>query len=288
MNEITGDFFSLNGKITPLTNFTTEYLTQEDSIYEVLRIVKGFPLFFEDHLQRLQNSFKIIHQKNPVSSNKLLKAINDLNNENNIREGAVKIIFLSNDNIPGLMVYNIKPYTPSIGELEKGIEVVSVQRERKNPNAKIWSWHTRKSTMKLINDQNAFEGILVNKEGFVTEGSRSNIFFIKNNTIITPPDEDILPGITRKNVIKLCHNATIDLKIERIKYKDISIYEAAFMTGTTRKIVAVRIIDDILLNPNHPMIALICTKFDQLVSRYIKTKQTTEFSRANTSNFLSL
>jgi branched-chain amino acid aminotransferase len=79
----------------------------------------------------------------------------------------------------------------------------------------------------------------------ITEGSRSNIFFVKNDKLITAPDNLILNGITRKYVIAICKENKIDVNYECVKADDIKSYDAAFMTGTSPMVLPFSCINDV-------------------------------------------
>ena len=122
----------------------------------------------------------------------------------------------------------------------------------------------------FIKNSNAFEAILVNKDGNITEGSRSNIFFVKSDVVFTPPENIILPGITRKKVLGICNFLNQSVFIENISYINISEFDSAFLTGTSRKIVPVKFIDNIEFEAGSDLLKKISRLYDNLVGEYIK------------------
>ena len=75
--------------------------------------------------------------------------------------------------------------------------------ERENPNAKIINLSFREKVNKKIREKNAYEAILVDRKGYITEGSKSNIFMIKDNMLLTSPVKAVLPGVTRGEIIDI-------------------------------------------------------------------------------------
>src|SRR5699024_2549703 len=82
------------------------------------------------------------------------------------------------------------------------------------------------------------------EEGYITEGSRSNVFFIKDDALITPPSKKVLLGVTRGYVFRICNNLSIDVIEEAVQDYDIEKMQGAFITGTTVDILPIASIDD--------------------------------------------
>ena len=89
-----------------------------------------------------------------------------------------------------------------------------------------------------------YEALLVNENNLITEGSRSNIFFLRNNILFTAPDNMILNGITRKYILEICSENNITVKYEPVNADEISDYDAVFMTGTSPMVLPFNRIDD--------------------------------------------
>jgi len=94
-------------------------------------------------------------------------------------------------------------------------------------------------TNEMAMNQNADEAILV-RDGLITEGSHTNIFFIKDEKVYThPANEHILNGVTRKIVLELCRDLEIPVVEEPIAANAISSMDEAFLTGTTTQIASI-------------------------------------------------
>ena len=94
----------------------------------------------------------------------------------------------------------------------------------------------------------AFEALLVDSNGYIPEGSRSNIFFIKGDTVYTAPKGDVLLGITREYILKTCKELNIRVIEENIHICDLAKLDGAFMSGTSVNVLPIASIDDIKLN----------------------------------------
>jgi branched-chain amino acid aminotransferase len=87
-------------------------------------------------------------------------------------------------------------------KIYEGISAITVEAFRDNPHLKTTNYHACLNAWKLANDAGCFEAILMNKHGIIFEGSRSNIFWIKNKKLFTRAD-GVLPGITRQTILNL-------------------------------------------------------------------------------------
>jgi branched-chain amino acid aminotransferase len=105
--------------------------------------------------------------------------------------------------------------------------------------------------------ESAYEAILVNEMDQITEGSRSNIFFVKNDKLITAPDNLILNGITRKYVIQICKENKIDVVFECVRASEIRNYDAAIMTGTSPMVLPYSCINEVSFSIKLPVIEIL-------------------------------
>ena len=87
------------------------------------------------------------------------------------------------------------------------------------------------------------EAILLDTEGYVSEGSGENIFIVRKGILKTTPLTSILEGITRDTVIKIAKDSGIEVKEERFTRDELYIADEAFFTGTAAEITPVREVD---------------------------------------------
>ncbi len=269
MNDAIGNFCLINERLLSVSELKKFIRASDVPIYEVLRVEEGVLLFVEDHMQRLKNTFSIVSSKGNVSFDRIPGQLAILIKQNQIRSGAVKLLFFYFQDEFQIVFYQMQPYSPTEEEYITGVRTISLPLERLNPNAKIWNEDFRKKTNSEIKKANAFEAVLVDRDGFVTEGSRSNIFFVKDNILFTPPLENVLPGITRKNVLEVCKRLNVKTEVCPILFMEITQFDAAFLTGTTRILVPISKIDDIHFNVENPLVERIINGFKEMVGEYI-------------------
>jgi branched-chain amino acid aminotransferase len=265
MSDCIGKYYLLNGKARPSGEFDEALLNSEGMIYEVMRVEQGVPLFIEDHIARFEKMQVLSGLPFRIPESVFRELITELIRINNLTEGPVKLMFSERIKMAHLM----KPYLPGPDEYRTGVKTILLRKERVNPNVKFWRNNFRDEVWRSLQENNAFEGILVNQDNEITEGSRSNIFFLKNKELFTAPDDRVLQGITRKKVIEICHIKDIKVNAEAIPVNEISLFEGAFLTGTSRKVLPVRVIDQTVFKTSHELVNVISNGFDTLVREYI-------------------
>lgn len=270
MSECYRNLFIKNGQIFNAEDFKDEYLNKGKTLYEVIRIIDGIPLFLEDHLERLYNSEKITGLKIWLSKEEIKNSIVKLAKANEISEGNVKIIFNFTETNKIFLAYFIKHSYPSEEMYNKGVPVGLFFAERENPTAKVINLSLREATDKIIKEKRLFEVILVDKDGFITEGSRSNIFMVIEDKIYTSPIEKVLPGVTRKYIIKACSNLGYQVIEERINYKEIQQLDGLFISGTSPKVLPINKVENIKFNPENEIIQNIRAEYENIIKDYIK------------------
>ena len=254
MNECYGKKFILNGELQPAELFDNSLVYEGDSVYEVIRMVKGSPIFFLDHMERLAMSVKLQKKKLLADVPELRKDIISLTRSDKKLEANLKIVFNYNNGSTNYLIYFIEPIYPSEDQYNRGVKGILYFAERKDPESKVINHKLRSSIYHKLILEGGYEAILVNENSLVTEGSRSNIFFLKGETLVTSPDNVILNGITRKHILEICRENNIKVEFTCVKVDDISEFDAVFMTGTSPMVLPFYCIDDKFFNVKHPLI----------------------------------
>lgn len=241
---------------------------EEQVIYEVLRVIDGKPLFLEKHLQRMNNSFEIINKKMPFTDDEIEQKLKQLIDNENKKEGNIKITYSINSK--ELKMFFIDHSYPSEDMYKNGVKTILYFGERNNPNAKIVNDDFRNKVNEKIRENNAYEAILVDRNGYITEGSRSNIFMIKGETVITSPLKAVLPGVTRSVILDLIKDNNIQFIEEEFSYKDIDKLDGMFISGTSPKVLPISKIGDIPINEKNIIVNKIMQKYNEKMDEYIK------------------
>ncbi|NFS27824.1 aminotransferase class IV [Clostridium botulinum] len=238
-------------------------------IYEVLRIIHGKPLFLENHLLRMENSFKFINIDQCLDNFKIRNDIENLVRENEKLEGNIKLTYNVNEKV--MRIFFINHSYPNEEMYKNGVKTILYFGERENPNAKIVNLNFREKVNIKIKENNAYEAILVDRNGYITEGSKSNIFMVKENVLLTSPIKTVLPGVTRGEIINIAIENGIKVEEVSYKYSDIEKLDGMFISGTSPKILPINQVDSIKMNSNEIINKLIKCYNNKIID-YIKSK----------------
>jgi branched-chain amino acid aminotransferase len=258
-------YFILNGQLKPISEFIPS--ENNGGIYEVLRVVRGVPLFLEDHLSRLYKSANIAQKKILYSKLEIRSFLKLLIQNNKVSEGNLLISCKTN-----LKLFYITHDYPSISKYNAGVNCGILNTERVNPNAKVFQTSVREKANKLISEQGFYEVILVDKQYRITEGSRSNLFFIKENKIITSPGNKVLLGITRQKTIALAKKLDFNFEEQYVMLNDLHLFDACFITGTSAKILPVKQIENTLFDSQNKIVQKLIEEYNSLIKDYINLK----------------
>jgi len=98
------------------------------------------------------------------------------------------------------------------------------------------------------------------------------VFFVKDNTVVTPPQNEVLLGITRQKTIQLATESGIICREENIFLNDIPDFQAVFITGTSPKILPVSQIDNLMFDAQNNVVQLLIRGYEKLTFEYISKK----------------
>lgn len=261
--------FIHNGRLYNTSEFDSIYKDRYPSVYEVIRVIDGIPLFLEEHYQRFINSFAILGYQLKLSYDDMKNLLYYLIKANGVVNNNVKAVINNLDYSNDSYFFFIKSKYPDENMYKNGVKTFLYKAERKNPNAKVIDNDLRGTINRLIAEGNFYEAILVNKMGKVTEGSRSNLFFIKDDYVVTAPSKDVLKGITRQRIISLCEKENIRVLEEPIPADSLKYFQAAFICGTSPKVLPISKIDEFSFSLNNSVLTKIMNIYDREIQNYI-------------------
>lgn len=255
-------YFVFNNEIRPNEVFVPA--ENEGGIYEVLRVVKGIPLFLNDHLERFFHSAQLAGKVIPYTENQIKEFLDNLIVKNETPEGNVLISSKVN-----LKAFFIPHNYPTNEMYSEGVYCGILKAERDNPNAKVFQTTVRQSADKLLAEMGFYEVLLVDNLGKITEGSRSNVFFVSGNKLLTAPPDKVLLGITRQKTIQLATNLGIQVHEAEIDLNELKNYSSAFITGTSPKILPIKKIGQFNFNPKHEIVRLLMKSYNEMIEDYL-------------------
>lgn len=243
------DFYVVNGEVQSTGDQTIFQKISKPPIYEIIRIIDGVPIYLEDHLGRMFESAKLLGKSMDVSESYIREYIKMVIKNNKIDMNNIKLLWGEADKVGEVfMVYSVESFYPPKEYYDNGIKTILYNHERDNPNAKVQVASFKEDVAKKMKDADAFEALLVRDDGYIPEGSRSNIFFVKEDSLYTAPKDEILLGITRKHMFKIADMLNIKIVEESIHAEDLNKIDGAFITGTSINMLPISIIDNIEIN----------------------------------------
>jgi branched-chain amino acid aminotransferase len=271
MNQNLTSFFIKNSQLYTIENNIVSPKNEcIKTIYEVVRVINSKVLFIEDHLNRFNNSTSLAEIQPIFNSTEILTWLKSLINKNELINGNIKFQYcLTKEGKVDFYAFIIPHTYPSEKEYEQGVAITLFEAERKNPNIKEENIGLREQINTYISEQKAYEALLIHSKGYITEGSKSNFFLIKENIIYTAPLNQVLEGITAKKILELCMEKGITVFQELIHVKTLKNYEAAFITGTSPKILPVKNIDSMDFNVKNLKLRKLMSDFDLFIEKYI-------------------
>ncbi len=231
-----------------------------DGIYETMRAYGGKLFLLKKHLARLKHSADAISLKLPMRLDKIGDALNEALSINKLQEAYVRLHLSRGPGEIGLdpalcvaptMVIVAKPFHDyPAAYYEQGVSVAIVTTRRNHPLAlppSVKGTNFLNNILAKIEaiQAGAYEGIMLNWEGYVAEGTISNIFMVRKGVLYTPHlDTGILEGVTRDLVLRLAKRKKIPVKEVMLRPKDLMASNECFITNTTMEIMPVTTIDE--------------------------------------------
>jgi len=246
MINIVSDKNVKNGEV--IYKHEAEGLLQNDSvkIYEVIRVINKKPVFLNEHFDRMNNSIALSGINESINYEDYKNNVELIIKENNFENMNIRVSYIKENEKHVVLMYFIKSSYPTKEEFENGIITVTVKKHRKNPNIKHYEADFKESIDKLLKEKNAFEAILVNEDNTISEGSKSNVFFVKGSELITSKDSDVLLGVTRSKVIDVSEKNNTKVVKREIFVEELANFDGAFITGTSNDVLPIRKIDEIV------------------------------------------
>ena len=278
-----GTFEKWNDTNVHILSHTLHYGT---GVFEGVRAysTENGPAIFKlkDHTKRLFDAASKIGINITFTEDELNKAQCDTLIKNNLKEGYLRpIVFLGNEGL-GLRAKDLSVNVavaawewPSYMDPEakkNGISVIkSSHTQYENPlhsgNKIIGTYFSNTMALHEALDKGADEALMLDKNGYISEGSGENIFIVKDDVIYTPTTEHCLNGITRQSVMQIAEDLQLQIFEKDIDYEYLLNADEAFFTGTAVEITPISKIDNNFINTGKrgKITELLQNKFQQII-----------------------
>src|SRR5215813_370703 len=260
-----------NGKLIRWEDATIHVMSHVvhygSSVFEGVRCyapASGPAIFRADeHMQRLLDSAKVYRMDVGYSREELVSAMLDLVKTNAVWPCYIRpVVFrgygdagVSPNNCPVEAYICNYPWGKYLTQDDSGVDVCVSSWTRIAPNtlpalAKSGANYMNSQLIRMEAMSNGYvEGIALDANGYVSEGSGENIFVVQDGAVITPPlAASVLPGITRRTVLRLCQDLGIPVSEQMIPREMLYVADEVFFSGTAAEITPLRSIDRILVS----------------------------------------
>jgi len=247
MNE---QYFSRNGQLLPISDalISVENISYQYGfgVYETIKIRNGTLYFLQQHVERLLQSAKLIYLDHNFTAKQIEVYVYELIKKNDAINCNVKILLIGGKTTSNnfLFILIFPPLFPNKKLYLYGTVVSTVSFERFLPSAKTLNMLPSYLFYAEANKQKHYDKLLIDRYGNILEGTRTNIFVIQGNALITSPKDTVLNGITRQTVIAVAKKNGFAVKEEKIPLSALDDFDGAFLTSTSSKIIPIIQVDD--------------------------------------------
>lgn len=220
-------------------------------VFEFVRTYEGKFFHLKEHFQRFRASASKLGLSVNYSDKDLEEILYNLMKKNQLQEAYCRMVLtggVSEDHFsvqgtPSLVILIMPPFTLPNEMYQKGVPVTTYVAERFLHECKSLNYLSGVLAQANAKKVGAFDAIYVDKEGYLLEATTSNFFAVKNGVLITPK-EKILEGVTRRVVLHLAKNL-VKVETRKVYKEEISQFDEAFLTSTTKKILPICSIDGV-------------------------------------------
>lgn len=236
----------------------TDLLVQRGyGIFDFLRVAGDKPLFIEDHLDRFFHSAEKMRLTIPQTREDIKNIVKELIQKNQMSYSGIRMIIAGGDapdgytiEHPHLIVIQAPLAEPTLHLPPTGIKLATYSYQRQIPDVKTTDYLMAVWLQPWMKQQGA-DDILYYYNEILSECPRSNFFLVTKDNILVTANQNMLNGITRKNIIKVCEANSIPFEIRDIYIKEIKEAKEAFITSSTKRIIPVRQIDEVIYNSDY-------------------------------------
>jgi branched-chain amino acid aminotransferase len=237
-----------------------------DSVFETVRTYAGEPFALADHMARLQRSAERVGIEMPIPpaafGMEIRLAIRAARNP----ECYARAMLTRGSGPVGLdpalassplRVILIEPLVPlPTVAYRDGVKVVTVRTERAGDaahGAKVGNYLGSLLALKRAKAAGAHEALVLDTGGRVVEGTTSNVFYVKDRVLVTPPEEaGILPGITRAHLCEIAAERRLEVRFAAVTPADLAAADEVFLTSSIREILPVVAVDEHVVADGRP------------------------------------
>ena len=277
---------NFNGKLMPLSQVKVSVLDRGflfgDAVYEVIRVYYGKPFLYEEHVERLKKNLEKVSIRVDVED--IRRCITETLATARYDDALVYVQvtrgaaprthrFPHPNVVPNVLIYVSKFEDPYAQERKQGAAVIVTNDLRwKRCDIKSVNLLANCLAAEAAHAAGCTEALLVDDTGQIIEGSRSSLFGVKDGCVLTAPlGENILPGITRRLLMKLSADCSIPMTEAAIYQDQLSDIDELFLTSTTMDILPVTKVDRVVIGNGAigPVVKQLKSAFEEAVRAFV-------------------
>lgn len=216
-------------------------------VYESIKVVQGHSFFGREHIGRLYNSAAVLKINLKYTESEVLSWVNKLIDVNKLKDALIRVIAFADtkeDQDPKIYMFSLGLTFYPNKNYSQGVRVITIEAERFLPKAKSLSLLPSYFAYNQAHAVGALDAIMVNGEKKISEGTRSNIFIVKGDSVISPPSDAILDGVVRQQLIKLLKDNEIKYVEKPISLDDLYNSDECFISSSSMQVMPVVKIDN--------------------------------------------
>jgi len=251
----------LNGQFVPeeravVSVFDRSFL-YGDGLFETMRVFHGKPFRWEQHIERLQRGAGFLGIKLPFTPEALLGFADELIAKNNLPDALLRLTLSRGVGVRGyspkgaenpILVMSLHP-APAFEAGNPPRWKLITSSHRLPANEPLAHYKTCNKLVQILaraeaDAAGADEALLLNTDGFVVEGASSNLFWIEDNAVCTPPlAAGILPGVTREVILEICQELEHEVRETNITVDKLNSADGIFVSLSSRGIVEITFVN---------------------------------------------
>jgi len=240
---VDGKIVSVKEAVIPVNSISAQYAF---SVYESVKVLKSHAVYLQEHIERLFNSAEGLSIDHHFTPSYIEESLNALIVANNIVEATVRILLTGGDE-SHIFITSSPLLTYPKSYYERGINVVTYRGERFLPQYKSSSLLMNYLALREGRKQGAFESLLIDRNDYALEGTRSNFFALKDDCLYTAGDKEVLEGVTRSKILTACETLGYSISFNPITFSQLfdSTFDAFFISSTSMGAMPVATIDTV-------------------------------------------
>ncbi len=228
------------------------------SAFESLRTYDRRPFHLDEHLGRLYRSSAIIDLEIPFAREFIAGLVREAIERNPYKHASIRLLVTGGESAdgvlpseqPGLAILITPLGERDMERFARGIKLITTSLQRTTPEAKTTNYTSAIRALKEAQKHDASDALFVNEQGHVLEGTRSNFFIFRGDTLVTA-GAGILLGVTRRTVLDLARDR-FPIEERPLLLTELPLVDEAFITSSSKEITPVVRIDDVTIGNGRP------------------------------------